>query len=326
MVNLSRIYTRTGDAGNTRLSDFSETAKTDPRVQAYGHVDEANSILGVALTQPGLPADIAAVLRHIQNELFDCGADLSNPLKSDPEVEPLRITNAYVDRLESWCDYYSADLPDLRSFILPGGSPGAAWLQFARSVVRRAERTAWAAASVYGVREATEGRPGGVNLVAITYLNRLSDLLFILGRASDRGSEEVLWVPGKDRQPPDPQAHRQRTRISQAAKQETGTGEPFQDDPSDAQPAEPGLHSPETGADLNAEGLNAERSVIDDQHGTDSALSNDAHPSSDAAGSSTGRTDAGTSEIVHADQPATDAPPNEAAVPKRSIAKKKRRK
>jgi cob(I)alamin adenosyltransferase len=214
MVNLSRIYTRTGDAGNTRLSDFSETAKTDPRVQAYGHVDEANSILGVALTQPGLPTDIAAVLRHIQNELFDCGADLSNPLKADSDPEPLRVIQDYVDRLEAWCDHYSAELPELRSFILPGGSPAAAWLQFARSVVRRAERTAWAAASVYGIKEATDGRPGGVNLVAIAYLNRLSDLLFILGRAVDKGASEVLWVPGKDRDAPDPKAQRQRSLIT----------------------------------------------------------------------------------------------------------------
>lgn len=216
MVNLSRIYTRTGDAGTTRLSDFTETAKTDSRVQAYGHVDEANSIIGLALAQPGLRADIAAVLRHLQNELFDCGADLSNPLKADTDTEPLRITQEYLDRLESWCDQYSSGLPELRSFVLPGGSPASAWLQFARTVVRRAERTAWAAASVYGNKDAADGRPGGVNLVAITYLNRLSDLLFILGRVAGQDFGEVMWVPGKDRQAPAGKAQRQRDQITQS--------------------------------------------------------------------------------------------------------------
>jgi cob(I)alamin adenosyltransferase len=213
MVNLNRIYTRTGDAGTTRLSDLAETPKTDPRVQAYGHVDEANSIIGLALTQPDLPVDIAEVLRHIQNELFDCGADLSNPLKAEDEGS-LRVIQPYVDRLEDWCDEYAEDLPPLQSFILPGGSPSSAWLQVARTVVRRAERTAWAAASVFGNKPATEDRPGGVNLLALAYLNRLSDLLFILARVAGQGTEEVLWVPGKDRVAPTPKAARLQAQVA----------------------------------------------------------------------------------------------------------------
>jgi cob(I)alamin adenosyltransferase len=225
MVNLTRIYTRTGDAGTTRLSDNSETAKTDPRVQAYGHVDEANAMVGVAIVQPGMPADIVAVLTHIQNELFDCGADLSNPLQAD-ETNALRVIEPYVTRLESWCDQYSEGLPDLPSFILPGGSPAAAWLQVARTVVRRAERTGWAAASVYGNQPATEGRPGGVNLLALAYLNRLSDLLFILARVAGQPNAEILWVPGKDRQAPDPVALRLREKVAAAQA----------DDPDEQQP------------------------------------------------------------------------------------------
>ncbi len=236
MVNLTRIYTRTGDAGSTRLSDFSETAKTDPRVQAYGHVDEANSVIGIVLTQDDLPAEIAAVLRHVQNELFDCGADLSNPLKTEQD-DALRIIQPYVDRLEQWCDQFSEALPPLTSFILPGGSPASAWLQLARTVVRRAERTGWAAASIYGNKPAEDGHCGGVNLVALAYLNRLSDLLFILARVAGQGAGEVLWVPGKDREAPTEKAARQRAKIAEqaaavsagAAEAEVGTA-PTEDD------------------------------------------------------------------------------------------------
>lgn len=222
MVNLTRIYTRTGDAGTTRLSDFSETQKTDPRVQAYGHVDEANSIIGIALTQADLPEEIAAVLRHVQNELFDCGADLSNPLGDDGE-KALRIIQPYVDRLEQWCDEYSEGLAPLQSFILPGGSPASAWLQLARTVVRRAERTGWAAASVFGNKPAHDGQPGGINLLALAYLNRLSDLLFILARVTGQQAGEILWIPGKDRQAPTPRAARQRARITGESDQITQT-------------------------------------------------------------------------------------------------------
>jgi cob(I)alamin adenosyltransferase len=213
MVNLTRIYTRTGDAGRTRLSDMSETAKTDPRVEAYGHVDEANSLLGMITTQPDLPDRVREVLRHIQNELFDCGADLSNPLAADPPYEPLRIIQPNIDRLEGWCDEFGDPLPPLRSFILPGGTQTAAMLHLARSVVRRAERAGWRAAETYGTDVAADGLPGGVNTLALGYLNRLSDLLFILARVLGQEAGEVLWVPGKDREVSDPKAQRNRDRI-----------------------------------------------------------------------------------------------------------------
>ncbi|MCA0251027.1 MAG: cob(I)yrinic acid a,c-diamide adenosyltransferase [Actinobacteria bacterium] len=213
MVNLTRIYTRTGDAGTTRLSDMSEAAKTDQRVEAYGAVDEANSILGMVVTRADLPDDIRVVLRHIQNELFDAGADLSFPLVADPPYEPLRIVQASIDRLEGWCDAFGDPLPTLRSFILPGGSFTAALLHQARSVVRRAEREAWRAADRYGTEPSAGDAPGGVNQLAITYLNRLSDLLFILARAVGQAEGDVLWVPGADRTPTDPKGIRQRQRL-----------------------------------------------------------------------------------------------------------------
>lgn len=203
MVVLSKIYTRTGDAGQTHLSDMSRAPKTDARVAAYGDVDEANSAVGMALACADLPPAISKVLAVIQNELFDLGADLSTPLVDEPEFEPLRIEQPSVDRLEHWCDEFSADLPTLRSFILPGGSPSAAALHLARAVARRAERSAWAAVAAYG-----SGGQGGINPLAVTYLNRLSDLLFVLARAAlptDANGQptEVLWVPGTDRPQPD---------------------------------------------------------------------------------------------------------------------------
>jgi cob(I)alamin adenosyltransferase len=203
MVRLTRIYTRTGDAGQTQLSDLSLVSKTDPRVAAYGDVDEANSAIGVALAAGGLPDEVAAVLRIVQNEMFDVGADLSTPLRvatgssSRPE---LRITQDYIDRLEACCDRFAEPLPNLKSFILPGGSPAAAQLHLARTVVRRAERAAWAAAGAYGTEPVADPQlPGGVNTMAITYLNRLSDLLFIFTRFVNGTDGEVLWVPGGDR-------------------------------------------------------------------------------------------------------------------------------
>ena len=217
MVNLTRIYTRTGDAGSTRLSDLSETRKTDPRVAAYGEVDEANSVLGIVLTQPGLPDALAAALRAIQNEMFDLGADLSNPVRPDPEWPPLRIEQASIDRLEAWCDQFSEGLPTLRSFILPGGTPAGATLHLARTVVRRAERAAWRAAEEHGLSAPDSPRPGGVNPLAITYLNRLSDLLFIASRVVNGAEGDVLWIPGKDREPADDHARRQRARITDQA-------------------------------------------------------------------------------------------------------------
>ncbi|NEN76727.1 cob(I)yrinic acid a,c-diamide adenosyltransferase [Nocardioides zeae] len=190
MVNLTRIYTRTGDAGRTRLGDMSETSKTDARLEAYAVVDEANAHIGVALATGGLDDDVVAVLTHVQNDLFDVGADFCTPVVEEPEFPPLRIEPDYVERLEGWCDQYNEDLPKLRSFILNGGTPAAAHLHVARTVVRRAERAAWAA---------WDGYADSMNVVAITYLNRLSDLLFILARHANRVNGDVLWVPGGER-------------------------------------------------------------------------------------------------------------------------------
>lgn len=203
MVNLTRIYTRTGDSGTTRLSDNSITAKTDPRVCAYGTVDELNSHIGALIAWYELPDDVAGMLTIIQNELFDLGADLSNPVIPNPRYEPLRIIAASIDRLEGWCDHYNEDLPSLRSFILPGGSPAAAQANICRAITRRAEREAWAAAEVYGLEEGDQEPTGGINVLAIRYLNRLSDLLFIIGRyltVQDEGAD-VLWIPGGERNP-----------------------------------------------------------------------------------------------------------------------------
>ncbi|NYE37733.1 cob(I)alamin adenosyltransferase [Nocardioides cavernae] len=194
MVNLTRIYTRTGDAGRTRLGDMSETSKTDLRLEAYACVDEGNAHIGVALahaaTDGSLGEDVVAVLTRVQNDLFDVGADFSTPVVPDPAYPPLRVEQDYVDRLEAWCDHYNEELPALRSFILNGGTLGAAHLHVARTVVRRAERAGWAA---WAEHENT------MNLLAITYLNRLSDLLFILARHANRENGDVLWVPGGER-------------------------------------------------------------------------------------------------------------------------------
>ena len=199
MVNLTRIYTRTGDGGETRLGDMSTTTKTDLRLQAYADVDEANANLGVVLAHAratgeagagGLDEDVVGVLTHVQNDLFDVGADFCTPVVPDPEYPPLRIEQDYVDRLEGWCDHYNEDLPKLRSFILNGGTLAGAHLHVARTVVRRAERSAWAAYEQHGE---------SMNLLAITYLNRLSDLLFILARYANREQGDVLWVPGGER-------------------------------------------------------------------------------------------------------------------------------
>jgi cob(I)alamin adenosyltransferase len=210
MVRLTRIYTRTGDGGRTRLSDLSETSKTDPRVEAYGDVDEANAAIGVAMATQQLPAEVAATLRMIQNEMFDLGADLSNPLRppgGEDERGPLRVTQDYVDRLEGWCDQYSEPLPALTSFILPGGSVAAAQLHVARTITRRAERACWVAVAAYGLEPvADRDVPGGLNPLAITYLNRLSDLLFILIRVVNGPDGDVLWVPGGQRNHPGEQA------------------------------------------------------------------------------------------------------------------------
>ncbi|MFI9010188.1 cob(I)yrinic acid a,c-diamide adenosyltransferase [Actinosynnema sp. NPDC053489] len=185
-VHLTKIYTRVGDDGTTGLGDFSRVPKTSPRITAYADVDETNAALGVALALGALEADVAEVVRQVQNDLFDVGADLCTPIAPDPKYPPLRITQAYVDRLESWCDAFNSRLGKLESFILNGGTPGAALLHQARTVARRAERSAWALIEV----EAEQ-----TNALAAKYLNRLSDLLFILARVANPDGD-VLWRPG----------------------------------------------------------------------------------------------------------------------------------
>ena len=189
-VVLSRIYTRTGDDGTTALGDMSRARKTDPRLAAYADTDEANCAVGVAVTMGRLPEDITVLLVRIQNELFDVGADLCNPVTPDPAYPPLRVDESYIARLEQACDEYNEGLPVLRSFILPGGSPGAALLHVARTVVRRAERSTWAALEAYG---------DTMNPLTAQYLNRLSDLLFILGRRVNEPDGDLLWKPGGER-------------------------------------------------------------------------------------------------------------------------------
>jgi cob(I)alamin adenosyltransferase len=185
-VHLTRIYTRTGDDGTSGLSDFSRVEKNDPRLIAYADCDEANAALGVALALGNPGDDLRAVLLQIQNDLFDAGADLSTPVAENPEYPPLRITAPYVERLEAWCDHYNESLPALNSFILPGGTALSALLHVARTVTRRAERSAWVAVKAY---------PDTASALPARYLNRLSDLLFILSRVANPDGD-VLWQPG----------------------------------------------------------------------------------------------------------------------------------
>ncbi|HTP17215.1 MAG TPA: cob(I)yrinic acid a,c-diamide adenosyltransferase [Streptosporangiaceae bacterium] len=189
-VVLSRIYTRTGDDGSTALGDGSRTAKSDLRLAAYADVDEANCAIGVAVTVGQLPAEIGELLIRIQNELFDVGADLCNPIAADPPYPPLRIDESYITALEQACDEHNESLPTLRSFVLPGGTAGSALLHTARTVVRRAERTAWAALAGHG---------DTMNPLTVRYLNRLSDLLFILARRANEPGGDLLWKPGGER-------------------------------------------------------------------------------------------------------------------------------
>ena len=188
-VHLTRIYTRTGDDGTTGLSDFSRVSKTDPRLIAYADCDETNAALGVVMALGAPPPLVAATIVRLQNELFDLGADLATPIAPDPQYPPLRVTQEYIDRLEVDCDSFNAALSDLKSFILPGGTPAGALLHVARTIARRAERSAWALMSADAER---------TNPLAPTYLNRLSDLLFILGRVANPDGD-VQWVPGGDR-------------------------------------------------------------------------------------------------------------------------------
>ncbi|MFK7821968.1 MAG: cob(I)yrinic acid a,c-diamide adenosyltransferase [Planctomycetaceae bacterium] len=184
MVNLNRIYTRSGDAGETSLGDGTRVAKNSERVRAMGSVDELNSAIGLALLQT-LPDAIAAMLSQVQNELFDLGADLSCPF--DPNDEALRMTATQVERLETWIDQVNEPLADLTSFILPGGTPAAAAVHVARTICRRAEL------DVLGI-------DAELNPAMVQYINRLSDLLFVVARAcNENGKADVLWIPGKDR-------------------------------------------------------------------------------------------------------------------------------
>ena len=204
MVNLTRIYTRTGDDGTTALGDLSRTRKTDPRLAAYADANEANAAIGLALASGDLPDDVRAVLGRVQNDLFDVGADLSTPLQASYEYPPLRVQAPWVDELEADCDHYLGRLEKLRSFILPGGTAGAAHLHVALTVVRRAERSVWAAVEAYGTEPGSARGEGGVNPLTATYLNRLSDLLFVLARCANLPGGDVLWQPGGGREQPPP--------------------------------------------------------------------------------------------------------------------------
>jgi cob(I)alamin adenosyltransferase len=192
MVVLNKIYTRTGDAGTTALGTGDRVSKHDIRVETYGTADEVNAVLGMARLHSAASPDLDAMLGRIQNDLFDLGADLCFPDKGEPlDYEPLRVTSAQVDRLESEIDALNADLDPLNSFILPGGSPLAAHLHHARTVSRRAERLCVALSDV---------EPGQVSEAVTKYLNRLSDFLFVAARsANDNGKADILWTPGANR-------------------------------------------------------------------------------------------------------------------------------
>lgn len=187
MVRLNRIYTKTGDDGTTALGDGSRLPKHHLRVTSYGAVDELSSVLGLALVN-GLDEHDSGWVRQIQNDLFDLGADLCLP---GSEGDGLRVPESYVERVEAWIDEANGRLEPLKSFVLPGGNPAAAWLHLGRTVCRRAERDVVALAEVEG-----DARP--LNMAVVHYLNRLSDLLFVMARvANDEGRADVLWKPGQ---------------------------------------------------------------------------------------------------------------------------------
>ena len=191
MVNLTRIYTKTGDDGTTSLGDMSRTSKNDPRLEAYATVDEANSSIGVVLAMGDIKDEsIKKLLIRIQNDLFDVGADLCTPVVDNPASEPLRVLESQIDYLENQIDHYNESLQPLRSFVLPSVTPAAALMHVARTVTRRAERTTWHAIHAFG---------GGVNPITAKYLNRLSDLLFVLARFVNKDEGDQLWVPGANR-------------------------------------------------------------------------------------------------------------------------------
>jgi cob(I)alamin adenosyltransferase len=190
LIVISSVYTKTGDQGTTSLGDGSRTSKNDARLEAFSTVDEANSNIGVALSME-IDADVKEVLLRIQNDMFDVGADLCTPVIDDPKYPPLRVTEEQVTRLENLIDQYNEPLSTLRTFVLPSGTPLAAQLHVARTVVRRAERETWNAIHSFGE---------GVNITTAKYLNRLSDLLFVLSRHANREIGDVLWVPGANRE------------------------------------------------------------------------------------------------------------------------------
>jgi cob(I)alamin adenosyltransferase len=190
MVNLTRIYTRTGDDGTTGYGGRGRIDKNDVRLIAYAECDEANSTIGVAVAGGGLDDDVLHVLIRLQNDLFDVGADLCTPVEPDPAYPPLRVTQEQIDAVEREIDHFNADLDKLRSFVLPGGSPQAAQLHVARTVVRRAERATWVALAEHS---------RSMNDLTAKYLNRASDLLFVLARYVNRERGDVLWVPGANR-------------------------------------------------------------------------------------------------------------------------------
>jgi cob(I)alamin adenosyltransferase len=189
MVKLDKIYTRGGDAGETSLGNNQRVPKSSPRVAAYGDVDEANAVLGIVRLHVAGADDI--VLARIQNDLFDVGADLCVPIVEEPDYPALRVTQPQIDWLEGQIDRMNAELAPLASFILPGGSPAAAFLHQARTVVRRAERL---------VVQLLETPDEAVNRLVLVYLNRLSDLLFVMSRyVNDKGAHDILWVPAANR-------------------------------------------------------------------------------------------------------------------------------
>lgn len=193
-VRITRPYTRTGDDGTTGLGDFSRVRKTDPRLAAYADADEAGAVLGLAVTLGDLDDDVRTLLLRVQNDLFDVGADLCLPLAEQYDYEPLRVQERWIGELEAEIDRYNEHLGNLTTFVLAGGTPAAAYLHLARTVVRRAERSVWAAIEEHGT-----GLDGGVSPAAAQYLNRLSDLLFVLARYVNRDAGDVLWQPGGGR-------------------------------------------------------------------------------------------------------------------------------
>jgi cob(I)alamin adenosyltransferase len=190
MVTLNRIYTRTGDDGTTGHGGRGRISKNDVRLVAYADCDEANSALGVAIAVSGLDDEVLAALHRLQNDLFDVGADLCTPIQPDPAYPPLRVTQEQIEAVEELIDRFNEPLETLRSFVLPGGTPAAAHLHVARTVVRRAERATWAA---------LEQHADTMNPLTAKYLNRASDLLFVLARYVNRGGGDILWVPGANR-------------------------------------------------------------------------------------------------------------------------------